>query len=174
MPCPIVGGLITYLTAQLAEAEDLPSYSVWDGGTPRWDSAGNPVSPSNQTGSWPVVSLEMDEGGFGIQCSVGVNSRTERGYIEVHVWGVTREQTENILFVIDGIFADQPALMLPSNVPLGGPSNDPNYIIGMLLNQPWFCRQVEDVKLAASQYLYHGLMRFDTMVHTSANYTGGM
>ena len=173
MPCPIVGGLIEYMVPLLAEAKDLTSYSVWDGTTPRFDTNGNAVAPSSTTGSWPVVNLDMDESGFAIGNTFNDN-RDEEGWITVDIWGTTREQVENMIAVVDNIFAPQPTLQDPQNVVLGqGQANDPNYVIKMLLKS-WTCFNDPNLRTATSQWLYHGIMRYSTSVHTSANYVAGL
>lgn len=165
---PIVGGLISYLTPILANSEGLPQASIWDGETPRWDAQGNAVGPTNVTGSWPMVSLQMQEPGFKRKYAVGTNPTCDEGIIVIQMWAVTREEVEDLMTVLSEAMEAQ--IIVYIDVAIGGPSNNPNYVIQSLLETYW-SGQDKDYRTSTSQLLYRGDLYFRLTVHGSTTTT---
>lgn len=165
MISPIVGGLIAYLAPQLASSMGTASFSVWDGEVPRYDTSGNAVGPQNALGSWPAISLEMEEPGLHRTHVIGASAVKDEGYILVQVWSTTREQTEEVMGYVETALESQVTVTIETD--LGGPPNNPNYVIECSL-ETWWSGQDKYYRTANSQLLYRGDMRFATRVHSNA------
>lgn len=164
MPASIVNGIITYLTQQL-------NTTCWDGEIPRQDVSGNPIFPNAPVTSpidWPVVKVYMQEGGFSREWTFE-DPYTDKGEILIQVWGTSRQQLEGsltnpetgLLNQIEALFAQ--ASNWPQ-IPLGGPSANPYYVIHMLLTR-WYSGQEEGQRTADSSLLYRGDLHYEVMIH---------
>ncbi len=162
MPAPITAGLVNYLVPLLANAMGTSSYSVYDEETPRWDANGNAIAPSSTTGSWPMVGLSMEEPGFRRTHTIGHNSLHDDGVILVQIWATTKPEVQDMMDLIEGFFEAQVSVY--TDVDMGGPPNDPNYVISMLLDT-WWIGLDKNNRTSVSQLLYRGDMRWETKVH---------
>lgn len=161
---PIIDGLISYLEPRIAVDQGKAQFSIWDGETPRWDAQGNAVGPTNVTGSWPAVTLMMQEPGFKRTYTMS-DAIMDQGIIIVQVWSTTRVQTNDVVNFIIEQFEQQVSVY--TDVDLDGPNQNPNYIIEMLVDT-WWVGVDPNYRTANSQYLYRGDVYFDTKVHGNA------
>lgn len=161
---PIIAGLINYLEPRLAADQAKPQFSIWDGEVPRWDAQGNAVGPTNVTGSWPAVSLRIQEPGFQRNYTMA-DAILDEGIIIVQAWSTTREVTEEVLDFIIEQFEQQVSVY--TDVDLGGPHNNPNYIIEMTVDT-WWSGIDPEYRTSNSQYLYRGDVSFSTKIHGNA------
>lgn len=162
---PVIAGLINYIEPLLAADASVANVSVWDGEVPRWDANGNAVGPSNVTGSWPAIGLRMQEPGFERAYTVGANTITDTGIILVQSWSTTRNATEVLMEFISEEFEKQVSVY--TDVEIGGPPANPNYIIQMLL-KTWWSGQDAEYRTSTSQLLYRGDLYFRVDVHSNA------
>lgn len=164
---PIIAGLINYLVPILSDDYALPgpTFSVWDGESPRFDAQGNAVAPTNTTGGWPAVSLEYQPPGFNRSHTVGTNSVKDEGVVLVQVWDTTREGAEQCMGHVEDAFERQVAVY--QDVDIGGPSDNPNYVFELTLGT-YGCWMDKDHRTSTSQYLYRGDMYFDCKIHSNA------
>lgn len=162
---PTIAGLINYLSPILAANAETDAFSVWDGEVPRFDESGHPVGPSNQVGSWPVVMLAMQEPGFTREHVLGADAAKDDGTIMVKVWATTRADAEKVMNWIEEAFEKQVAVY--TNVNIGGPPGNPNYIIQMTL-VTYGCWQDAELRTATSEFLYRGDTYWTCSVHTNA------
>lgn len=155
MPAPIINGLITYITQQL-------NVTCWDGEIPRQDVQGNTVNPDSNTSpsDWPLVKVYMKEGGF-TRTWTTEDPYDDIGQILIQVWGTSRVQSETLMDSIETLLAQASNW---AQVPLGGPNDNPYYIISMLLTT-WYSGQEEGVRTSKSELLYRCDMNYDVMIH---------
>lgn len=153
----IIGGLINFL----ASAPELGA-NVWDGEIPRYDTTGAPINPSSGPQQWPVVKLYMEEGGFQ-RVWTTEDPYDDEGTIIVKVYATSRAQAEQVAGNVEAIFA-QATNWLPSNIPLGGPLENPNYIIQLLLDR-WYSGQEEGKRTGKSELIYRVDMYYTCYLH---------
>lgn len=155
MPAHIIDGVITFLATEL---EDM---AVWDGEVPRYSTDQTPIAPSSTNNLvWPVVKVYMREGGFRRNPTTE-DPYDDEGDLLVQVWGITRQQEEAVLDSIEAIFAQASNWPLIS---LGGPADNPYYVISMLLTS-WYSGQEEEARTGMSQLLYRGELHYETRIH---------
>jgi hypothetical protein len=160
MPAPIVGRLIDFITSQL-------SVTVWDGEVPRFSTQATlskPIRPSTVTTPpvWPVIKLYMEESGFAREWTTE-DPYTDLGEIHILVWSTMRAEVENLMNQLEMLLA-LAGNWAQISTTLGGPAQNPYYIIQMLLLR-WYSGQEEDIRTGLSQLLYRGDMHYEVMLH---------
>lgn len=155
MPAPIVAGIIEFITAQL-------EVTCWDGEVPHYNTDGDPIVPGGAAtpAIWPVVKVYMQEGGFNREWTTE-DPYSDRGEILIQVWGTTRASVQATMDDIEALLAKASNW---AQIDLGGPAENPYYVIQMLLDR-WYIGQEEGERTADSELLYRVDMHYDTMIH---------
>lgn len=134
--------------------------SVWDGETPRTDSGGQPIKPnSGVPNSWPVVKVWMQTP-FKREWTFE-DPWSEQGTVKVNVWATSKTQCKNLASQIEELLA---SIANWASIDLGGPDENKNYAIQVLLDD-WWLEQEKDVRTDTSQLLFRCDMNYNCMVH---------
>lgn len=135
--------------------------SVWDGETPRTDAGGQPIKPNSAVPSnWPVVKVWMEEGGFEREWTFE-DPWSEQGEVKVSCWAVSKTQCKNLASQIEGLLA---SISNWASIDLGGPDENRNYAIQILLKR-WWLEQERGVRTETSQLLFRFDGIYSCMVH---------
>lgn len=155
MPAPIVGALGQYISDSLA-------VTVWDGEIPRYTATtpAQPINPSSNAVVWPIVKVYMSESGFTREWTTE-DPYCDSGEIIIKIWGISRLQAETSMNGIEALLAQAHNW---EQVELGGPQDNENYIISMLLKR-YYSGQEEEIRSAQSQLLYRCDMYYNVEVH---------
>lgn len=156
MPAPIIDGLITFITTQLP-------ITVWDGEIPRYATTGTPISPSAAVvvpSTWPAIKCYMEESGFNREWTTE-DPYTDTGEIHLLIWSTTRVSAESTMNTLEALLAQAASW---AQVQLGGPAENPFYIIQMLLLR-WYSGQEEEIRTGLSQLLYRCDLHYEVMIH---------
>lgn len=155
MPAPVIDGLITFMQTQLA-------INVWDGETPRFDTSGNPISPSTVVTPpvWPVVNCKMTEGGL-TRSWTFLDPYHDLGEMMIQIWAIKRVDVQTQMGTIEALWA---SVTNWRDVVMAGNSANPFYVIQMLLER-WTIIEEENVRMGQSQLLYRGDMHYKCQIH---------
>lgn len=176
MPAPIVKAFGDFIANNL-------NVVVWDGEIPRYDTAGNPISPeATQVGvpNWPVIKVYMKEPGFERELTFE-DPYSERGEVLIEMYATNRNQLETPPSGANSNQTDTPSGLLdrierllaqasnwgqngPLSQLLGGPPTNPFYVIDCALGT-WWCGQEEGIRTARSERLYRADMHYVVAVH---------
>lgn len=163
MPAPIIAGLGLFLQDNLV-------VSVWEGQIPRYDELGNPITPEQPGVDFPVIKLFMREPGFKRNWTQ-LDPYDDEGQILVQMWGTAEDQLVTpvsgspvgLMDRVEQLFAN--ADNWPNGViPLGGPTQNPYYVIAMLLDT-WYVGQEEDNFGPRGELLFRADMFYQCRVH---------
>lgn len=162
MPAPVTAGLIAFMIDQL-------EINPWEGEVPRYDIAGNAINPEQTVtdpSDWPVVTCEHE--GDMSRLETFSDAYNDRGSILISVYGVTKEEVQNQLNSIETLWGKFESWQ---DVPMpGGVSGNPFYVLQMNVLR-WTIQQQKDVRLAASQLCWVGMLHYDCNIHGALSTT---